>query len=311
MLTDRIINSFLLFVLFSLSPLFSSCPDTYAQQWQAYYLASMSPQELQLAANYLYLLYANALADLKVQQFLTPITDLHQTIRKKINTNENPTEELATLTTLLNRLSYVVSTRTIYNEIFNAFMNYYEEHKTALVDATLIDIQLDGQDQLRTLADKQAPTLANCIEHTANILADHAQEMRLASLAYANLSKGNIAAQLSPEDEKNKSLIILATLAQYNPLLSVAAEEVTNTVNDLTDNAFQTISAGTGIYKYYYTILYNTLTAIPTNALYATTLCSMYGALPEEHQSPLPHPDNVFKHMLQTAKLYSSTEIVS
>src|SRR5438445_6161128 len=123
-----------------LTPVSSSATnanDNILQTWQSTYLNNMSPQQLQFTANFLYLSYAISLVELKVRQFTTPIARLNQSIRTKITTYKNATDDLAMLKTLIERLNYVTGARSIYIEALNACGKYYSDNTTAIIDNAL------------------------------------------------------------------------------------------------------------------------------------------------------------------------------
>ena len=119
---------------------------------------------------------------------------------------------------------------------------------------------------------------------------------------------GQMPITIAPEDEENKDLFVLSIILKNNPELFTVLENVTLALNETSDHAAHIIHAGAEIYKEFYIVLYNQLMALPCDEHYRTTLFSMYGLLPEEYKSALPHPDHVFEHMLQTTKLYTQTE---
>ena len=97
------------------------------QSWQTTYLNKMTPQELQFTANFLYISYAIALVESKIRQFSTPLLRLNQSIRLNIATYKDTTDDLAMLKTLLDRLSYVTSARTIYTQTYNVCQTHYAQ----------------------------------------------------------------------------------------------------------------------------------------------------------------------------------------
>ena len=114
--------------------------------------------------------------------------------------------------------------------------------------------------------------------------------------------------QIGPEDEENKSLLVLSIIVKNNPELLAVTENVVNALNETSDHAAQIILTGQEIYKQFYIILYDILMSPACDSRYATTLFSMHDLLPDEFKSSLPHPDHVFEHMLQTTKMYTQTE---
>ena len=116
-------RSLSLLSIFFLSSSLSQAADesspnfSHAQSWGQLCHQHMDAQQLQITANILYLLYANALVDTKMQQFYTALSRLTQTVRSNMAHIANPNNELATLKTVTERLSLISGTRTIYTTI--------------------------------------------------------------------------------------------------------------------------------------------------------------------------------------------------
>ena len=114
----------------------------HAQEWTNDVINNLTPEEIQLTANILYLLHANALIDLKIRQFVIPITKLNQAIRSNIINYKNTTEELTTLKTLLERLSHVIGARTIYNQKLQTGLTYYNKNSCKTLKNLFESLQL-------------------------------------------------------------------------------------------------------------------------------------------------------------------------
>ncbi|HLC07408.1 MAG TPA: hypothetical protein VJJ26_04445 [Candidatus Babeliales bacterium] len=290
---------------------FSSCflTTTNLHTWQTSYIDHMSPQELQITANLVYLLYANSIIEEKIRQFFTPIARLNRAIRVNINIYKNPAEDLATLKTLIERLSFVTSTRTIYNQTLSTCITHYNQNTVQMIDDALEALQLDAQIKLRSWADKQADETALQLKKSSDVFNDSIQHLQGVSRLHKGMSEGKMPVEIPAEDAESKSLIALSIILENNPELFTVIENVTNSLNETSDHVAQIIHAGAEIYKEYYMILYNKLMSPSFDKRYTTTLFSMYGMLPDEYKSTLPSPDHVFEHMLQTTKLYTQTEV--
>jgi hypothetical protein len=280
----------------------------YAQSWKASYLDRMTIQEKQMLANIIHLLHANAIIEFKIRQFSTPIARLNQSIRANIDQYKNSTEDIAMLKTLADRLSFVVSTRTIYNETLSTCVKLYNQNTVPVIDAALADLQLYAQTILRNWADQKTSQTNALLKKSSDRIGDTLQYFQGISNLHKAMSEDQLPLQISPEDEINKSLIVLSLIVKNNPELLTITENVVNTLNETSDYASQIIVIGEEIYKQFYIILYDILMSPTYDQQYATTLFSMHDVLPDEYKSLLPHPDRVFEHMLQTAKMYTQTE---
>jgi hypothetical protein len=284
--------------------------NTHLEQWQTTYLNNMSPEELQFTANFLYLSYAIALVESKMRQFSTPISQLNQSIRINIATYKNAPDDLAMLKTLIDRLSYVIGTRSIYIETLNTYSKHYGNNTTPTIHAALEDIKSYAQDRLRAWADEKAPSTAEQLKKSYDEISRNTQYLISASGIHKGMSEGAMPIEIPAESEINKSLITLDIILNNNSQLLTVTENLANVFNETSDHAAQIITVGAEIYKQYYATIYSIITLPTSDKRYATTLFGMHDALPEEYKSLLPHPDRVFEHMLQTTKLYTQTELL-
>jgi len=271
----------------------------------------MTPKELQFTANFLYLSYAITILETKVRQFSTPISRLNQSVRVNIATHKNSSEELTTLKTLLERLSYVTGARSIYMETLSTWMNSYNDNKTPAIQAALESIQLNAQTVLRAWADEKTKETAQQLKKSSESITENITYLQQASLLYKNMSVGKTLIEIPEENEKDKSILIFDIILKSNPELFAITDNITNTFNETSDYGNQIITAGGQVYKDYYTTIH-TLISLPTfDKQYATTMFGMHDVLPEEYKSILPDVHHVFEHVLQTTKLYTQTELLS
>jgi hypothetical protein len=281
--------------------------------WQQTYLNVMTPDELQFTANFLYLSYTVALLESKIRQFSTPLLRLNQSIRVKVANYADYKEiedDLVMLKTLLDRLSYVTGARTIYMETYNTCQQQCATYMTPVVQAALESIQQDAQNQLRAWADAKMNTTTEQLKKAHDAIGQSAQYLTVISGTYNGLSQGDLPVGVTPENEHNRSLITLNMVLNSAPQFITLAENLAHIFNETSDDAAQIITAGAGIYKQYYAVIHHLIMSPTFDQHYATTMFSMYDALPEEYKTLLPDSDNVFAHALETTKLYSQTEFV-
>jgi len=312
MAKQRIFHSFFILAFlstFSLSPLEMNTQDLqFLQTWEIEHIDRMNPADLHLLGNALNLLYTCAIIEGKTRQFSHPIAQLNQKIRTNIEQYKNTTEELTTLKTLLDRLSFVVSTRTIYNQTLATCFAHYNKNTSSAIEAALTDLQLFAQKKLRHWAEQQLSETSKLLAEKADIINNTAQLFQEACHLYKEMSKGSIPLKLSSQDEQNKQLILLSIILESNSKLFAISEYTTDSLLTITDHAAEVINAGTEIYKQFYMIVYNKLMSSSIDKKYATTLFSMYDVLSDEYKSILPDADHVFEHALKTTKLYTQTE---
>ena len=303
----RSLSLFLSFLLSSFSLSATESINSHLTAWKTTYLDQMKPQEINILGNILLNLFANALIDEKIQKLLSPLDRLTQAVRSNIADQQSPDEEIALLKRHLEKLSYVTGTRTIYTHTLNRCLAHYNENRTDLIDAAIETLQLYSQNALCAWADENAESTQQLLATTAKNFTESSQFFYAAAGLYKGLSEGMLPT-LQPE--QYKSLMIIDALLKSNPQLLQTTDSIANMINYNADHAMNIICTGLELYKQHYTALYSMITAPSFDKRYAKTMFSMHGLLPEEYTSPLPHPDHVFEHMLQTTKLYTQTELI-
>jgi hypothetical protein len=285
------------------------CSNDYVNAWKRSYVDLMSLQEKQMLGNILYNLLSSSIAEWQIRQFATPIARLNQATRIKIDAYQNPTEDIAMLRTLLERLAYVVHTRTIYAQTLSTCITHYNENNPSqLIQNALAGLQLDAQTRLCVWADGQAEDMALLLQKSSDFINDSIQHFQGIARLHKGMGNGQMPVELPVGSDDNKSIVVLSIILKNNPELFAVTEGVINTLNETSDHAARIIQEGIAIYKDYYTVLYDALMSASCDKGYATTLFSMYGVLPDEYRTKLPDCDHVFEHMLQTVKLYTQTE---
>lgn len=301
---------FLASILFSSTPTTANKSDDHLKTWYTTYLNSMTPEELQFTANFLYISYAIAIVEAKIRQFNTPILHLNQSIRLNIAQYKDITQDLATLKTLLDRLSIIAGARTIYTETYRICQKYYDEHPTQAIQAALENVQQNAQLQLRAWADDKASATAEQLKQASDEIGQSAQYLAAVAGTYKGLSEGDLPIELTPENTPNKSLILLDLVLRTTPQCVTVTENIASILNDAARDVTDLVAATADIYKQYYSVIHYMIMAPTFDKQYTTTMFGMHDVLPEEYKTALPAPQNVFSHMLETTKLYTQTEFV-
>lgn len=310
MTTIRTLFLSFVFALFSPILLIASENNNQLELWHTTYINKMSPAELQLLGNFLYLSCATAIIESKLHQFFIPISRLQQSIRSQIDNYQNPTNDVATLKTLLDRFSYVSGARIVHIETLKTLTNYYNENNTSLINAAIENIQLNGQVQLSNWANDNMQAIQQQLKQSSEIILNNIQFLQPAMEFYKGISENEFPFDIPKEVENDKALFTLDIIIKNNPELRTTTEEITNALNNLNEQATQIIAIGADIYKQYYTIVYDRLMSADYNKEYATTMFSMYGMLAQEYKTLLPDTNHIFEHALQTTKLYTQTEVL-
>jgi hypothetical protein len=275
--------------------------------WKTSYVDKMSVPERQMCANIVLAMLSLAIIEGKTQQFTTPIARINQDIRVKIDQIVNPTDDIAMLKTLLERLSFVISTRTIYTHIMSICLQHYNQNPTTVISEALQNLQEYAQAELRNWADENIGAINESLRKCAENSTHSMKYFEQASAIQRTMSNGILPMAINPDENPNRSLMTVSIILRDNPGLVALSESMINSFNHTSDQAAQIIHTGTNLYKQFYTVLYHSL---QEDQPYATTLFSMHGLLPDEYKSLLPEPDHVFEHMLQTTKLYTQSEFL-
>jgi len=295
------------FITLSASADQSSLDAIHAQNWAIQCYKQMSFQELQMTANILYLLYANAIIDSTVQQFFTPISRLTQSILLNMNDIDNPNNDIITLKKLLKKLSIVTNARMFYTETLNTCFNYYDQNQTDSINAALQELQLYGQTSLRSWAKINCENTIMNLQNCEKVYEHSAQLFHASSGFHKGLSEGALPVEVNQDD---KELIKLHIILNNAETLIEQTNTIINTINDSCDHAMSIICAGIDLYRLHYHALYTIIASPSFDQNYATTLFSAQGLLPEEYKMFLPHPHQVANYILQTTKLSIPTEII-
>lgn len=307
-------------LLFSSTIVASNSYHDQLQDWQSCYLAPMSPEDLQYTANFFLNSYAVSLAELKVRQFSTPISQLHYSIKKKLINYQNCSDELTMLRTLLDRLSYVNGARTIYLDTLSTCAKYLQEHPRDIINAALESTQLNSQTIICNWAQEKKTEFNEQLLNLVKTLGANNPQIQNSATLFHAMSINNLAInpdmenkelkQAIESDEGFKSVMIIDAFLRENHTLLDSLANMTDAINRTTDYAEQIVAKGAEIYKAYYAVTYNMITESALKTHYATTMFGMYDLLADEYKTVLPDPDHVFEHMLQTTKLYTQAELL-
>jgi hypothetical protein len=309
MLANRIYCLFLSLILFFSIPLQSSetslTNDTYTQEWVSLYLENMNPQELQIVANFLYVVYANAIIDVEIQKYYSPFSLITQNVHINLSDPNNSNKELVQLKKVIEKLTTLVQVRFMYTNMLNNYLSYYNADKIDAVDQALKTLQVHASDMLYKWADETHEDFANHLEKAANIMDQCQESMRFASGLFKSLHDGKLPFVV---EEKDKSLAIINLILRSTPMFMNTANTATNLLNVMSDHAMQTICFGAQVYKDYYQAVHNLIMQEDFDKNYATTLFVTDDLVLAEYQTLLPDVNNVAMHMLETQRLMHDGE---
>ena len=278
--------------------------------WKTTYLDTMNPQEIQILGNILYNLLSTSIAEWQVQRLQVPIVRLNQTVRQKLAQHENATEELATLKTLMERLSYIANTRTIYIQTTNTCLAHFNQNSIPLIESAVIAMQEEVESILRSCTNEKSKQMAEILNNSSENMAQNLAYLTHINQFHKAISNGEMPLSIAPEHTHDRNLLLFSFLLENSYQALTATEQITNVLNHITEHAGHTaLAIATDILRAYYTIIFEKMNDESFDKKYTVTLFGMYDLLAEEFKSTLPDPDHIFEHMLQTAKLYTQTEV--
>lgn len=273
---------------------FSSTNTDFTQEWVSLYAQTMNPEELQITANFLYILYANALIDTEIQKYYVPLARLSQIARNNLSDPSNLNNELTQLGALTEKLSLLIKARFLYTKLLGGCLDHINKTKINVVDDALKALQKHASDMLYEWAEDNSEKFAHDLEKSAKTIADCEQSMHFASDLHKALSNGVLPYVV---EEKDKPLATINVVLQTSPTFMNTADIAANALNMICNRAMETICFGTEIYKNHYTAIYALLEQESFDKSYATLLKE--SGISDEYNLLLPDADHVLEHMLE------------
>lgn len=297
MLATRIsiLSFYFSLLLFSFSSL-SECSYTHADhanEWILLYAEQMDPEQLQLTANFLHLLHANAFIDTKIQSAHYSFSLLYQKARANLCDIRNSNAELQQLQNLSEKLLFLAKIRLVYTDLLDDCINYCNEQGIDIVTESLRALETYASTSLYSWTHEHHQQFASYLEKSSKLIADCEQSLHFASGLHKGLSNGETPFVVH---ENEKPLAIMNTVLKTAPAFMHTADMVINTFNDICDDAMKIICLGTEIYHQHYKALYDLMDQDSFDPAYKTTMFS-------QHVLPLPQANHLFEHMIETTKL--------
>ncbi len=273
----------------------------HAHSWANQCAEQMTPQELQLVANFLYVLYANALIDSEIQRYHAHLLELSQAVRNNLSDPYNANDELMYLRALTNKIACSTKIRFLHTQMLDAYVDYYSQNQSNAVDAALKELQLYASDSLYTWAEQQQEETNNLLEKSTRILLESAQNCYIVANTHRGLRDGILPFAV---EERDKALSIFNLIIRSTPICIAALDKTINAMSGTADHAMRIIAFGARTYGEHYQALYEIITAHDRNKAYATIMFAPDGLLAPEYKTVLPHSDYVFEYMLELTQLF-------
>lgn len=276
-------------------PLFSPEELAYVRNtacnWAEQCVTQLNQNETYIAANILYLLHANAIADQDARQLNTIITRTTQSIRTHVKKYEHANQEIAMLNQLLNDLNDVLLIRTALLTTVRHCENYCSQEQLTSLNNCLTQIQNHGQQLLCMWADKIEPEMSNFIKQVVNPLKQATENFQILSSFFAGISDGALPIHVEDQFKNLARFDIIKNTASEG---SIYTDHLMNLFNDIHDSTQSIIMLGGEIYKEYYIALHNALTKQSNSGVQIPLMFNANGLLSmEEKIFLLPHPQEI------------------
>ena len=276
--------------------------------WTDQYLAQMSPSQLQLTANFVYLLYACNLLEYAVRIRIPEIVNQIQHIEQKLRSNHNALNELATIQILAIQLKHTSHIRQLMYAAFAHAQEYFacaqegldgntHSQEFNLINNALEFLQLHGQHMLRLHADTHEEQLNNDIAKLENTLGQLKQFSPVAASMCRGLHDNAITFDVEPE---NKNLAKIDTASHLCIKIDKQIWHTIDSTNRLYDHLTQLTSVGKNLYSAYYQAVYLFLQTHDIDKSYQYIMFCPQGLLvPEFRTKLLSSPERIAENLIK------------
>ena len=276
--------------------------------WTDQYLAQMSPSQLQLTANFIYLLYTCNLLEYAVRIRIPVIINQIQHIEQKLRSNHNALNELATVQILATQLKHTSHIRQLMyatfahaQEYFACAQEYLDGNKRSqefhLINNALEFLQLHGQHMLRLHADTHEEQLNNDIAELENTLDQLKQFSPVAASMCRDLHDNTIPFDVEP---KNKNLAKIDIASHLCINIDKQIWHTIDSTNRLYNHLIQLTGVGKSLYTAYYRAIYSFLQTHHIDKAYQYVMFCPQGLLvPEFRTELLASPERIVENLIK------------
>lgn len=269
--------------------------EYYAQQWVNHHISHLSPADMQVTANMLYLLYAGAVIDYTVRSAVPAMMSYTWTIRNKIKDYQECTSELTTLKKLINNMQEWDHARIFIHKTLNSCDTYMDEHCSKEVKEACSFIQQHGQQLLARYAEKHEQVINHAMQLVQQKNYVAGQFLLTAGNTLAGLCSG-FPVDHDPQYKKIKRIEAASNIADKSAECATSVIETSNTVSDV---LIELIQLGKIMYALYYKSIY-TFMKEQLEPDYITVFFAPEGIIPESLRTePLPDPEKVTANLIQ------------
>ncbi len=276
--------------------------------WTDQYLTQMSPSQLQLTANFVYLLYACNLLEYAVHIRIPAIVNQIQHIEQKLRSNHDAINELATVQILATQLKHTSHIRQLMYATFAHAQEYFactqedlddntHAQEFNLIDNALEFLQLHGQHMLRLHADTHEEQLNKDIAELGNTLGQLKQFSPVAASMCRGLHDNAISFDVEPE---NKNLAKIDTASHLCIKIDKQIWHIIDSTNQLYNHLIQLTGVGKNLYAAYYRAVYLFLQTHHIDKHYRYVMFCPQGLLvPEFRTELLASPERIVENVIK------------
>ncbi len=270
-------------------------------QWIDEHISQMTPAQVQLTANFSYLLYACALLECAVRIRIPAITKSTNMFTQKLYVNQDALYELAITKALIANLKKTTYGRQLMYETLeqaNLYLDAHEEGEDIQhVALALESLQIHGQNILRLHAHNKTDTINQDIAHLRNTLEELKQFLPVA----AGICKG-LQNDILPSDieNNNESLVKIDTLSHLALQITQQNTHTIRAADRFEAHLTQLTNAGKDLCAAYYQAIYQYMQTHNIDTQYQFLIFCPKGTITPEFRtkildSPKQLADNISK----------------
>ena len=281
-------------------------------QWIDQHISKMTPEQVQLTANFAYLLYAGALFECAVRTHIPAITTSTTMFTQKLYVNQDALYELAITQALIANLKVAAYGRQLMYETLDQAYQYLDTHEQdeemQNVLLALESLQLHGQNILRLHAHDKTETINQDISNLCNTLKELKQFLPIATDICKNLLNDML---LSDIDDNNKTLVKIDKLSNIAQKITQQNSHTICAANRFETHITQLANTGKDLYAAYYQAIYQYMQTNNIDTQYQFLMFYPKGIIiPEFRTKILDSPKQLTDNVSKLAIINTNTNVI-
>ena len=269
--------------------------EQHAQRWINEQIIGMEPEDIQLTANLLYLLYAGSVIEYTVRSVLPTFISHAWNIRKEIDNYHTCTSEFKTFGTTANNLRMWSNMRHTILQNLQVCETYIDKQASEAVQCACEHIKNEGKQQLCRYATKNKQTLHQDIQNTLKRYHDIGEFVRTAG----NMLNGLCSDYPLTTNEQFKTIKQIESASRVADQSVQYAATINEASTHITHHMLELIQVSTIIYVSYYKALCEFMQQnVEPN--FITCMVTPEGIIPKSLRTELlPHPEKIVRNFIQ------------